>query len=59
LEPIGSIAAAVQAIIGNVAAGSLFALLQSMAMGGAIPALVSALGGVCWGAIGAAISLLL
>jgi len=59
LEPIGSIAAAIQAGIGNVAAGSLFAMLQSMAMGGGIPALVSALGGLCWGAIGAAISILL
>jgi len=59
LEPIGSIAAAIQAGLGNVAAGSLFALFQSMGMGGGIPALVSALCGLCWGAIGAAISILL
>ncbi|KAH9980658.1 hypothetical protein BJV74DRAFT_953048 [Russula compacta] len=33
----GSIAAGMQAGIGNVAAGSLFAIAQSVAMGGAVP----------------------
>jgi len=43
LGPIaGSFAAAIQAIIGNVAVGSLFATLQSIAMGGlaAIPVVI-------------------
>jgi hypothetical protein len=34
--PSGSFAAAIQAIIGNVAVGSLFSLLQSFAMGGIV-----------------------
>lgn len=33
--PSGSIAAGIQSLLGNVAAGSLFALIQSFAMGGA------------------------
>lgn len=37
-ENVGSIAAAIQALIGNVVAGSLFAILQSIAMGGAFAA---------------------
>ena len=56
LEPIGSIAAGLQAGIGNVAAGSLFAAAQSMAMGGGIPAVVSAVGGLGAGAAGAAVA---
>ncbi|KAH9174459.1 hypothetical protein EDB89DRAFT_1953217 [Lactarius sanguifluus] len=48
---IGSIAAGIQAGIGNVAAGSLFATAQSVAMGGAlsgvITAVSTALGGIC------------
>lgn len=40
----GSIAAGMQAGIGNVAAGSAFAVAQSIAMGGAIPAVVTAIG---------------
>ncbi len=56
LELIGSIAAGMQAGIGNVAAGSLFAAAQSMAMGGGIPAVVSAVGGVGAGAAGAAVA---
>ncbi|KAI0289367.1 hypothetical protein BC826DRAFT_1107082 [Russula brevipes] len=40
----GSLAAGWQASIGSVAAGSLFATAQSVAMGGAVPTIVSALG---------------
>jgi hypothetical protein len=39
---LGSIAAGLQAGIGSVVAGSLFATTQSIAMGGAIPAVVTA-----------------
>jgi hypothetical protein len=57
LEPIGSIAATLQAGIGaNVAAGSLFAVAQSVAMGGGIPAAISAVGGLGAGAAGAAVA---
>ncbi len=38
-------AAGIQAGIGNVVAGSLFATAQSVAMGGAIPAIITAIGG--------------
>jgi hypothetical protein len=37
----GTMAAAIQSSIGNVAAGSLFATAQSVAMGGAFPAMGS------------------
>ncbi|KAI0728219.1 hypothetical protein C8Q72DRAFT_795360 [Fomitopsis betulina] len=40
----GTIAAAIQSSIGNVAAGSAFAVCQSVAMGGALPALGYAAG---------------
>ncbi|KAF9510470.1 hypothetical protein BS47DRAFT_1487400 [Hydnum rufescens UP504] len=36
-NPVGSVAAGIQAGIGNVAAGSLFAGAQSVAAGGALP----------------------
>jgi len=53
----GSIAAGVQAGIGaNVAAGSLFAVAQSIAMGGGVPAVISAVGGLGAGAAGAAVA---
>jgi hypothetical protein len=55
-ELLGSIAAGMQAGIGNVVAGSLFAAAQSVAMGGAVPAVVSAAGGMSMGAAGAAIA---
>ncbi|KAH9920086.1 uncharacterized protein B0H18DRAFT_617130 [Fomitopsis serialis] len=42
----GTLAAAIQASIGNVAAGSLFAICQSVGMGGALPALGYAAGAV-------------
>ena len=42
-----------QAGIGNVVVGSLFATSQSVAMGGAVPAAVSAAGGVGAGAAAA------
>jgi len=50
----GSLATAWQASIGNVAAGSLFATLQSISMGGAIPTGVSAMGAAVGAAVGAA-----
>lgn len=53
MELIGSIAAGLQAGIGNVAAGSLFAAAQSIAMGGGVPAAVSAVGGMGAGAAAA------
>ena len=37
----GSVAAGVQAGIGNVVGGSLFAVAQSVAAGGALPAIAS------------------
>jgi hypothetical protein len=57
LELVGSIAAGVQAGIGNVVAGSLFAIAQSIAMGGAIPAAISAIFAAFIGIISAFISL--
>ncbi|KAK0204556.1 hypothetical protein DFS33DRAFT_1382453 [Desarmillaria ectypa] len=45
-------AAAAQSGIGNVAAGSAFAMAQSVAMGGAIPAGVSAASGIIGGITG-------
>jgi hypothetical protein len=56
LELIGSIAAGLQASIGNVVAGSLFAALQSIAMGGGVPAAITAVGGLGAGAAGAAVA---
>jgi len=50
----GSIAAGMQAGIGNVVAGSLFAGAQSVAMGGALPAAITAVGGGA-GGLGAAV----
>ena len=43
-------AAGMLAGIGNVVVGSLFATAQSVAMGGAVPAVVSAAGGMGAGA---------
>ncbi|KAI9465363.1 hypothetical protein BJY52DRAFT_1221020 [Lactarius psammicola] len=51
----GTMAAGIQAGIGNVVAGSLFATAQSVAMGGAIPAVVSA-AGAGLGAVGGAVA---
>ncbi|KAN0137750.1 hypothetical protein V8E53_004234 [Lactarius tabidus] len=48
----GSLAALIQAAIGNVAAGSFFAALQSIAMGG-LGGVLSAVGGVVGGVLGA------
>ena len=53
----GSIAASIQAAIGNVASGSLFAALQSFAMSGAFGGVLSAVGGVVGGILGAIASL--
>lgn len=46
-------AAGVQAGIGNVASGSMFATAQSIGMGGGVPAVVSAIGGLGVAAVGA------
>jgi hypothetical protein len=54
LKLLGGIAAGIQAGIGNVAAGSAFAVAQSIAMGGAIPAAVTAVGAGVGAAAGAA-----
>ena len=48
----GSVAAGMQASIGNVVAGSAFSVCQSIAMGGSIPTAVSAVSGVTTGTIG-------
>lgn len=48
-------AAGMQAGIGNVVAGSLFATAQSVGMGGAVPGVVTAVGGGVSG-IGAAVA---
>ena len=53
-ELLGTVAAGIQAGIGNVAAGSAFAVAQSIAMGGAIPAVVTAVGAGVGAAAGAA-----
>ena len=50
---IGTLAAVIQSGIGNVAAGSLFATAQSVAMGGAIPTVVTAIGAGVGSAVGA------
>ncbi|KAF8483888.1 hypothetical protein DFH94DRAFT_725090 [Russula ochroleuca] len=55
----GSIAAGIQAGIGNVVVGSLFATAQSVAMGGAVPAVISAAGGMGAGAAAAAAAVLI
>jgi len=46
-------AAGIQAGIGNVAAGSIFAGLQSLTMGGALSGVLTAVGGIVGGIIGA------
>ncbi|KAK0470068.1 uncharacterized protein EV420DRAFT_1634500 [Desarmillaria tabescens] len=51
----GGIAASIQSLIGNVVAGSWFAIVQSIAMGGAIPAGVYAVFGALGGGIAAII----
>ncbi|KAF9785311.1 hypothetical protein BJ322DRAFT_823627 [Thelephora terrestris] len=45
----GSLAAGLQATIGNVAAGSLFATAQATAMGAGVPVLAQGVGGVFTG----------
>ena len=49
---LGTFAAALQAWIGNVAAGSFFAMAQGAAMGAGIPAIFNAIGGIIAGIIG-------
>ena len=53
---LGSIAAVLQAGIGSVVAGSLFAVAQSIAMGGAIPVAVIAAGAVITGIMAVAVA---
>lgn len=50
---LGTLAAGIQSSIGNVAAGSLFATAQSVAMGGGIPILWTICGGVVGAVVGA------
>jgi len=50
---IGSLAAAIQSGIGNVVAGSLFALAQSIGAGGALPVIFSAIAGAIGALLGA------
>jgi hypothetical protein len=61
-QHIGSIAAGLQAGIGNVAAGSLFAAAQSVAMGGMLTGVLTgvgtAFGGAGAGAAAAAVAVL-
>jgi hypothetical protein len=45
MRPAGGIAAGIQAGMGNVAAGSLFAGAQSVAMGGALPVVGNVIAG--------------
>jgi hypothetical protein len=54
VERQGTLAALIQALIGNVAAGSAFAIAQSIAMGGAVPAVVSAICAALGVGVGAA-----
>jgi hypothetical protein len=58
-EFAGSMAAGMQAGIGNVVAGSLFAGAQSVAMGGALPAAITAVGAGATGIAGAVAALML
>jgi len=53
----GSLAATIHAGIGDVAAGSLFALAQSIGAGGALPAIFSAIAGAIGALLGAIIPL--
>ena len=48
----GSVAAGMQASVGNVVAGSAFSVCQSIAMGGSVPTVISAVSGVTTGTIG-------
>ena len=52
----GSLAAMIQALIGNITAGSLFAVLQSIGMGGAIPAIASAVAAIFGAGVGAGVA---
>ena len=49
---IGGLAAGIQSGIGPIAAGSLFATAQSVAMGGAIPTVFSVVGAGVGAAVG-------
>jgi len=55
LEQLDSIAAGIQSSIGNVAAGSLFATAQSLAMGGCaiLMKIITAFGAFIGGKMGA------
>ena len=55
---LGTLAAGIQAGIGNVAAGSLFAAAQGAAMGAGIPVLANVVGGAVSGTVGVVIAAL-
>lgn len=55
---LGTLAAGIQAGIGNVAAGSLFAAAQGAAMGAGIPVLANVVGGVVTGTMGVVVAAL-
>ena len=55
---LGTLAAGLQAGIGNVAAGSLFAGAQATAMGAAVPVLGQVIGGGVTGFMSAALTCL-
>jgi len=52
----GSAAAGIQAGMGNIAGGSLFALAQSIGAGASLPPVLSAVGGVIGASVGSASS---
>lgn len=49
---LGTLAAVLQSIIGSVAAGSLFAAAQAVAMGAGVPIIVNVIVGVIIGVLG-------
>lgn len=55
---LGTLAAGLQAGIGNVAAGSLFATVQGTAMGAGIPVFAQVVGGAVTGAVGLVVAAL-
>jgi len=51
-ELLGSIAAGIQAGIGNIAAVSAFAVAQSIGMGGAVPTIITAIAAAIGASVG-------
>ena len=54
---LGTLAAGIQSMIGNVAAGSLFATAQATAMGAGTPVIAQVVGGAVTGVVGVAAAL--